>query len=137
MANTPFHVEILTPEGKVFDDEVAMVSTRTSVGSIGVLANHTPLLAMLDACELRLHAADGTVTSYAQGEGYLQVGGNHAMLLVEEAIAASDIDRADLEAKLAERKAEFGGLEADSESARAAQRDIRRYEAFLAVGKSE
>jgi F-type H+-transporting ATPase subunit epsilon len=137
MANTPFHVEILTPEGKVFDDEVAMVSTRTSVGSIGVLANHTPLLAMLDACELRLHAADGTVTSYAQGEGYLQVGGNHAMLLVEEAIAASDIDRADLEAKLAERKAELGGLEADSESARAAQRDIRRYEAFLAVGKSE
>ncbi len=137
MANTPFHVEILTPEGKVFDDEVAMVSTRTSVGSIGVLANHTPLLAMLDACELRLHAADGTVTSYAQGEGYLQVGGNHAMLLVEEAIAASDIDRADLEAKLAERKAELDGLEADSEAARVAQRDIRRYEAFLAVGKSE
>lgn len=137
MANTPFHVEILTPEGKVFDDEVAMVSTRTSVGSIGVLANHTPLLAMLDACELRLHAADGTVTSYAQGEGYLQVGGNHAMLLVEEAIAASDIDRADLEAKLTERKSELEGLEADSEAARVAQRDIRRYEAFLAVGKSE
>lgn len=137
MANTPFHVEILTPEGKVFDDEVAMVSTRTSVGSIGVLANHTPLLAMLDACELRLHAADGTVTSYAQGEGYLQVGGNHAMLLVEEAIAASDIDRADLEAKLAERKSELDGLEADSEAARVAQRDIGRYEAFLAVGKSE
>jgi F-type H+-transporting ATPase subunit epsilon len=137
MANTPFHVEILTPEGKVFDDEVAMVSTRTSVGSIGVLANHTPLLAMLDACELRLHAADGTVTSYAQGEGYLQVGGNHAMLLVEEAIAASDIDRADLEAKLADRKSELASLEADSEASRVAQRDIRRYEAFLAVGKSE
>jgi len=137
MANTPFHVEILTPEGKVFDDEVAMVSTRTSVGSIGVLANHTPLLAMLDACELRLHAADGTVTSYAQGEGYLQVGGNHAMLLVEEAITASDIDRADLEAKLAERKSELASLEADSEASRVAQRDIRRYEAFLAVGKSE
>ncbi len=137
MANTPFHVEILTPEGKVFDDEVAMVSTRTSVGSIGVLANHTPLLAMLDACELRLHAADGTVTSYAQGEGYLQVGGNHAMLLVEEAIAAADIDRADLEAKLAERKADLDGLEADSEAARVAERDIRRYETFLAVGKSE
>jgi F-type H+-transporting ATPase subunit epsilon len=137
MANTPFHVEILTPEGKVFDDEVAMVSTRTSVGSIGVLANHAPLLAMLDACELRLHAADGTVTSYAQGEGYLQVGGNHAMLLVEEAIAASDLDRADLEAKLAARKSELDGLEADSESARAAQRDIRRFEAFLAVGQSE
>ena len=137
MANTPFHVEILTPEGKVFDDEVAMVSTRTSVGSIGVLANHAPLLAMLDACELRLHAADGTVTSYAQGEGYLQVGGNHAMLLVEEAIAASDLDRADLEAKLAARKSELDGLEADSESARAAQRDIRRFEAFLADGQSE
>jgi len=137
MANTPFHVEILTPEGKVFDDEVAMVSTRTSVGSIGVLANHTPLLAMLDPCELRLHAADGTVSSYAQGEGYMQVGDNHAMILVEEAVAAADLDRAELESKLAERKAELEGLEADSEAARSAQRDVRRYEAFLAVAQGE
>ena len=45
MARTKFRVEVLTPEGEVFNDEVEMVSTRTTVGSIGVLANHTPVLA--------------------------------------------------------------------------------------------
>ena len=45
MARTPFQVEVLTPEGEVFSDEVEMVSTKTTVGSIGLLANHQPLLA--------------------------------------------------------------------------------------------
>ena len=47
VARTPFPVEVLTPEGQVFEGEVEMLSTRTEVGEIGVLANHTPLLAML------------------------------------------------------------------------------------------
>ena len=48
MAHEKFPVEVLTPEGTVFDDEVEMISTRTSVGSIGILANHAPLMAILD-----------------------------------------------------------------------------------------
>ena len=48
-------VEVLTPEGQVFDDEVAMVSTRTKTGSLGILANHAPLMAMLDPTELVLY----------------------------------------------------------------------------------
>ena len=43
-----FQVEVLTPEGEVFAEEVQMISTKTAVGSIGVLAHHAPLLAMLD-----------------------------------------------------------------------------------------
>ena len=73
MAHTPFAVEVLTPEGEVFDDEVEMLSTRTTVGSIGILANHEPLLAMLDPTELRLYKSETDVVRFAQGEGYLQV----------------------------------------------------------------
>ncbi len=40
MARTSFPVEVLTPEGQVFADEVEMVSTRTTTGSIGILAHH-------------------------------------------------------------------------------------------------
>ena len=47
MARTPFPVEVLTPEGQVFEGEVEMLSTRTEVGEIGVLAHHAPVLAML------------------------------------------------------------------------------------------
>ena len=136
MAKTLFQVEILTPEGKVFDDEVEMVSTRTSVGSIGVLANHTPLLAMLDACELRLHKGDGEILRFAQGEGYMQIGDNKAMILIEDAIPAADLDADDLEARLAERKSELEAMDADTEGARTAERDITRLEAFLSVAAS-
>ena len=66
MPRTPFTVEVLTPEGEVFNDEVEMLSTRTSVGSIGILANHQPLLAMLDPTELRLYKSESEVIRYAQ-----------------------------------------------------------------------
>ena len=73
MAHEKFPVEVLTPEGEVFNDEVEMVSTRTTVGSIGILAHHAPLLAMLDPTELRLYKTESEVVSFAQAEGYLQV----------------------------------------------------------------
>src|SRR4051812_30473376 len=75
MARTPFQVEVLTPDGEAFNDEVEMLSTRTSVGSIGILANHQPLLAMLDPTELRLYKSDSDVVRFAQGEGFLQMSG--------------------------------------------------------------
>ena len=87
-------VEVLTPEGEVFSGEVRQVSTRTAVGEIGILANHAPLLAALRPAELRLHVSDSETERYAQAHGWLQVFGNHARLLVEEAIAPEDLDAA-------------------------------------------
>ena len=87
-----FPVEVLTPEGEVFRGDVEMLSTRTSIGEVGVLANHAPLLATLDPAELRLHLGDGEVRRYAQAEGYLQVYGNHALVLVEECLEPDRID---------------------------------------------
>jgi F-type H+-transporting ATPase subunit epsilon len=133
MARTPFKVEVLTPEGEVFSDEVEMVSTRTTVGSIGVLANHQPLLGLLEPTELRLYKSDSDIETFAQGEGYLQVGPEGVLVLVEEAIAPDDLDRSDLEEKL--RKAEEAAEKADedSEERRRALRDKKRWEAFLKI----
>ena len=133
MARKTFQVEILTPEGTVFDDEVEMVSTSTSVGSIGVMANHTPLLAMLDACELRLHRSEGEILRFAQAEGYMQVGDNRAMLLVEEAVAAEDLDSARIESDLAEWQSKLAAADADSEAAKLAVRNVARLEAFQRI----
>ena len=135
MARTPFKVEVLTPEGEVFNDEVEMVSTRTSVGSIGILANHQPLLGLLDPTELRLYKSDSDIETFAQGEGYLQVGPEGVLVLVEEAIAPDDLDRSDLEEKL--RKAEDAAEKADedSEERRRALRDKKRWEAFLKISE--
>ena len=92
MAHEKFRAEVLTPEGEVFNDEVEMVSTKTAVGSIGILAHHQPILAMLDPTELRLYKTESEVVRFAQAEGYLQVAGNRALILVEEAQAPGDLD---------------------------------------------
>src|SRR5437588_6268997 len=96
MARTKFQVEVLTPEGEVFNGEVEMVSTRTTTGSIGILANHAPLLAILDPTELRLYESETEIVRFAQGEGYIQVGGNRALMLVEEAQRPGELDPAEL-----------------------------------------
>ena len=100
MARTPFQVEVLTPEGPIFSGEVEMVSTRTEVGSIGILAHHTPLLGMLAPAELKLYLSETEIVSFAQGEGYIQVADNHALVLVEEAIKADELVREELQAQI-------------------------------------
>lgn len=136
MARTRFQVEILSPDGKVFEDEVEMVSTRTATGSIGVLANHTPLLAMLDPTELRLYESENEVIRFAQGEGYLQVGGNRALLLVEEAYPPDELDSSELEEKLKRAEQELSDAEDGSEQERVARRDKRRWDAFLKIARN-
>ena len=136
MARTPFKVEILTPEGEVFNDEVEMVSTKTSVGSIGLLANHQPLLAMLDPTELRLYKSESDVIRYAQGEGFLQISGEHALVLVDEVFEVDKLDRADLQDRLKRAEEECSKAEEGTEELRAAEREKRRYEAFLKIAEA-
>ena len=135
MARTPFQVEVLTPEGEAFNDEVEMVSTRTSVGSIGILANHQPLLGMLDPTELRLYKSESDVVRYAQGEGFLQIYGNRALLLVDEIFEIDELSSSDLEERLRRAESEIENAEEGTEELRAAERDKRRYEAFLELAK--
>jgi F-type H+-transporting ATPase subunit epsilon len=136
MARTKFKVEVLTPEGEVFNDEVEMVSTRTGIGSIGVLANHQPLLGLLEPTELRLYKSDSDVERFAQGEGYIQVADNQVLVLVEEAIRPGDLDASDLRERA--RRAEESAREAEegSEEQRRCQRDQRRAEAFLKIAEN-
>ena len=133
MARTKFRAEVLTPEGQVFDDEVEMVSTRTGVGSIGILANHAPLMAILEPTELRLYRSESDIVRFAQGEGYLQVVDNTALVLVEEADDPEKLDRSDLESRLDEAREALEQAEEGSQEREHAERNIRRLEAFLEI----
>jgi len=136
MAHEKFRVEVLTPEGEVFNDEVEMVSTRTTTGSIGVLANHTPVLAMLDPTELRLYKTESEVVRLAQAEGYMQIANNRALLLVEEAHPPGDLDVGSLRDRLGQAERELEQAGEDSERRRVAERDKRRLEQFLSIAES-
>ena len=133
MAHTKFPVEVLTPEGEVFNEEVEQVSTRTTLGEIGVLANHTPVLAMLEPTELRLFRSETEIVRYAQSEGYMQVANNHVLLLVEEAHAPESLDAATLRDRLSQAEQALESAGDDTEKRRLAQRDKLRWEAFLKV----
>jgi F-type H+-transporting ATPase subunit epsilon len=155
VARTQFPVEVLTPEGQVYEGEVEMVSTRTTAGSIGVLAHHAPLMAILDPTELKLFKsgsetpASGDAEVFAQGEGYIQVIDNSALLIVEEAIPPDELDRSNLETKLKEAQERLERVQKDipeglspkalaspehreeSEELRRAESAVKRYETFL------
>jgi F-type H+-transporting ATPase subunit epsilon len=137
VARTKFPVEVLTPEGQVFSDEVEMISTRTATGSIGILANHAPLMAILDPTELRLYKSDSDVVKFAQGEGYLQVVDNTALVLVEEAVDPGELDRSDLESRLDEARKGAEESEEGSEERARCERNVQRYKAFLEVAGSD
>ncbi len=133
MAHTQFHVEVLTPEGSTFDEDVEMVSTRTEVGSIGILARHQPMLAMLVPSELRLYRSESDIVTLVQGEGYIQVSPEGVLILVEEASEPGDLDVADLREKLSQCENAAGSAEEGSEEARRIARDQRRWETFLRI----
>jgi F-type H+-transporting ATPase subunit epsilon len=130
-----FEVEILTPEGEVFSGEVSQVSTRTAGGEIGILANHAPLLAALRPAELRLYEDGGEPRRYAQAHGWIQVFGNHARLLVEEAIAPEDLDAGTLKEQLGDAEQRLADAEEGSGAWSRAQKDRARAEAFLAIAQ--
>jgi F-type H+-transporting ATPase subunit epsilon len=133
VAHEKFKVEVLTPDGEVFNDEVEMVSTRTTVGSIGVLAHHTPMLAMLDPTELRLYMSESDIVCFAQAEGYLQVADNRALILVEEAHEPESLDTSELQDRLGRAERELENAGDDTEKRRVAERDKRRMERFLEI----
>jgi len=135
MAHSKFPAQVLTPEGEVFSEEVEMVSTRTSLGVIAILARHEPLLAILEPTELRLYRSDSEIVRFAQAEGYLQFADNQALLLVEEAIPPEQLDSASLETRLSEARASAERAAEGSEQRARALRDVRRCEAFLSVGR--
>jgi F-type H+-transporting ATPase subunit epsilon len=131
---TPFPVEVLTPEGEVFNDEVVQISTKTAVGSIGILAHHQPLLAMLDPTELRLYKSESDIVRLAQGEGYVQVqADSRVLILVEEAQDPESLDSSEWQQRLKRAEEELQSADEGSQQEKSAQRDKRRAEAFLEI----
>ena len=72
---------------------------------------------------------------FAQGEGYVQVTGDHVLILVEEAIDPGTLDVGELQDKLRQADAELEHAEEGSEEQRLLRRDKRRCEAFLAIAQ--
>jgi F-type H+-transporting ATPase subunit epsilon len=127
--------QALTPEGEVFSGELVQLSTRTSVGEVGILAQHAPMVARLVPAELRLHLSEGETRRYAQGEGWLEVFANQARVLIAEAIPPDELDAGALRERLDDATRRVEEAEEGSAARERAQREKRRFEAFLELAE--
>jgi F-type H+-transporting ATPase subunit epsilon len=118
MADHPvFPVSVVTPEGAAFEGDAEMLIVPGQSGEIGVLARHAPLVAMLKAGSTRVHLDGGEVREFATGPGFFQVLDNRAIALVDDAVAAGDIDTARAQKQLDDAQAELEKVESGESTA--------------------
>lgn len=94
-------VNIVTPNGSVYDSEVTMVIAKTTSGEMGVLAGHIPMVAPLTIGAVKLKKADGTTEVAAISGGFIEVRPDKISILAPSAEVASTIDIARAKAALA------------------------------------
>jgi F-type H+-transporting ATPase subunit epsilon len=114
-----FSVSVVTPEGPAFEGEAEMIVVPGAAGEIGVLARHAPLVAMLNAGSTRVYIDTDTdeIRTFATGPGFFQVLEDRAIALVDDAVAAKDIDKARAQRQLEEAQAELEKVDAGDSTA--------------------
>jgi len=95
MANT-LKLQIITPEGTAYSEDVEMVTLRGVDGQMGVFPRHLPLMTQMVPCELMVHK-DGADYYFAVGEGLVEVLEDRVDILTDLAIASDKIDEAKVE----------------------------------------
>ena len=114
MADT-LKLEIVTPESKIYSEDVEMVTLPGSEGEAGIYPNHVPLLTQVQAGEIVVRR-DGNEEIVANGEGFAELTGEHVAILTDNAANSGDIDEAAAEqakAKAEQRLQEGGDISED------------------------
>jgi F-type H+-transporting ATPase subunit epsilon len=97
-------LEIVTPEEKIYSEDVNMVTLPGSEGELGVYPNHVPVLTALKPGELRI-VKDGRETAMAIGEGFVEIKTDSVSILTDMALQSEKIDIAAAEAAVARAQA--------------------------------
>jgi F-type H+-transporting ATPase subunit epsilon len=105
-----FDVSLVTPEGPAFEGEAEMLIVPGAAGELGILARHAPLVAMLKAGSTRVHTGTA-VLEFATGPGFFKVETDRALALVDDAVAAGEVDSERATRQLEEARAELERVE--------------------------
>jgi len=125
-------VEIVTPDGSVYDGEAVMVVVPGVEGELGLLARHEPLVSLVAIGDSRLQLQGGEWRHFATGIGYVQVLFDKVLLVVDHAEQAGqiDVDRAEAARKRAEERL-------DRRADPGAQAEVDFYKAEQALHRAE
>ncbi len=122
-------LEIVTPNGVIFDAEVKQVTLPGSEGEFGVLAHHATLVSLLDTGVIVINKADGSEVAVAINSGYVKVDEEKTTCIVDGAVSLSGDDN-DLARALEEAKKLLKSTEASNAAIAAAVSKVEQ------IGKS-
>lgn len=116
----PLQVEVVAPDGMVWEGEAVSVIVRTTEGDIGILADHEPVMAAMVPCAAEVVVADGRREIMAVGGGFISVYQNRVSLLSESAMLAEEVSLVAAERSLA-------AMKPDMDAGLLSERDERKY----------
>ena len=115
MAST-LKLEIVTPEGVTYSEDVEMVTLPGSEGEMGIYPNHVPLMTQVVAGEVTARR-DGRDEWLAVGDGFVEVTGERVAILTDMAVRADNVDEAKAEEARKRAEARLAEKLDDEESA--------------------
>ena len=124
----PIQLEIVTPDAKVYSEEVDHVVVPTSNGKIDVLPHHVPLIDKLMAGDLKV-VKEGNIEYLAVGSGFVEIYSEKVLVLTDEAIQINERD--ELEINEAVKRAE-----AALETGKTSNLDLAKIEKLEAAARS-
>jgi len=92
----PLTLEIVTPDAKVYSEEVDHVVVPTTSGKIDILPNHVPIIGKLIPGDLKVEK-NGSLDYLAVSSGFVEVYSNKVSILTDEALIVSETDDATIE----------------------------------------
>jgi F-type H+-transporting ATPase subunit epsilon len=92
--HTPFPVTVVTPEGTCFDGNARELQVSSVSGGLGILARRAPVVADLAMGTVTIEHEDGTRTTWASEEGFVQASASTATVIVEAAIPLEELTTA-------------------------------------------
>ncbi|WP_155285997.1 F0F1 ATP synthase subunit epsilon [Lacticaseibacillus zhaodongensis] len=123
-------VNIVTPDGLVYDHHAKMVVVRSTDGDLGIMANHEPIVAPLQIGEVRIQRIDkpGHEDRVAVNGGFMEMNGNTASIIADSAERARDIDltRAQAARERAQRRIDAAKQKNDADELKRAQVALQR-----------
>lgn len=116
---------VITPESMVFDGEVERVIVRIADGDLGVLVDHAPTVSTAEIGAVRIKQGEENRV-FAISDGFFKVSENLALILVEEAIEAEEIDVEAAENRIEEIERERQEAAVEEEEYARVQREFDR-----------
>lgn len=126
------HLEIVTPEARIFEAEVDQVVVPAIEGELGILPQHVPLMTQLQPGELRVYQS-GKETRLAVGEGFLEVRPDKVSVLTDMALHEAEIDEKAVEEAIARAEKEMKGQHLSHEELATVQASLQKSLAKLRV----